>query len=235
MNTKHADILKQMNIEKRKRGRPRKYVRIYFFILFFFLFFKFQLIDTSENNNYEKLKYNPFFQNEKRAKKQDSNEIINYDEVVKNVFEDLFKKHSNCFLKVINEPNENPILNYLLNKRDLDVKICDDIICTYLNYIAPFTNQKYFIFVTKFIILFRECVNVIQSKEPKYSEKEYTSIENAEIFPEQCNEFFSNFLEKYQFFDFSEDDKSELIEIIQYFCYWLFINNYTKSKLSLAS
>ena len=41
MNTKHADILKQMNIEKRKRGRPRKYVRIYFFILFFFLFFKF--------------------------------------------------------------------------------------------------------------------------------------------------------------------------------------------------
>ena len=32
MNTKHAEILKQMNIEKRKRGRPRKYVRIYYFI-----------------------------------------------------------------------------------------------------------------------------------------------------------------------------------------------------------
>ena len=39
MNTKHADILKQMNIEKRKRGRPRKYVRIYFFYIIFFSFF----------------------------------------------------------------------------------------------------------------------------------------------------------------------------------------------------
>ncbi len=38
MNTKHAEILKQMNIEKRKRGRPRKYV-IIFFNIFFFLFF----------------------------------------------------------------------------------------------------------------------------------------------------------------------------------------------------
>ena len=31
------------------------------------------------------------------------------------------------------------------------------------------------------------------------------------------------------------DDKAELIEIIQHFCYWLFMKNYTKSKLSLAS
>ena len=35
LNTKHADILKQMNIEKRKRGRPRKYVNIFFFLFFF--------------------------------------------------------------------------------------------------------------------------------------------------------------------------------------------------------
>ena len=97
------------------------------------------------------------------------------------------------------------------------------------------TNQDYFIFATKFIILFRECVNEIKSKDPKYSESEYTSIENAEIFPEQCNEFFSNFLERNSFFDFNEEDKNELIEIIQNFCYWLFLNSYTKSKLSLAS
>ena len=158
------------------------------------------------------------------------------EKVVNVVFEDLYIKHSNCFSKKLNEAKDNPILNYLLNKKEvLDFKICDDIICSYLDSVAVLTNENYFIFVTKFIILFRECVNVIQSKEPKYSEKEYTSIENAEIFPEQCNEFFSNFLEKYQFFDFSEDDKAELIEIIQHFCYWLFINNYTKSKLSLAS
>ena len=35
MNTKHAEILKQLNIEKRKRGRPRKYVNIYILIFFF--------------------------------------------------------------------------------------------------------------------------------------------------------------------------------------------------------
>ena len=36
MNTKHADILKSMNIEKRKRGRPRKYVKDIFFNLIFY-------------------------------------------------------------------------------------------------------------------------------------------------------------------------------------------------------
>jgi len=158
------------------------------------------------------------------------------EKVVNVVFEDLYKKHPNNFSKTLNEAKENPILNYLLNKKEvLDFKICDDIICSFLDTISVLTNENYFIFVTKFIILFRECVNVNQNKDGKYNDKEYSSVENAEIFPEQCNEFFSNFLEKYQFFDFSEDDKAELIEIIQHFCYWLFINNYTKSKLSLAS
>ncbi len=38
MNTKHAEILKQMNIEKRKRGRPRKYVKYIFYLIFSFIF-----------------------------------------------------------------------------------------------------------------------------------------------------------------------------------------------------
>ena len=32
-----------------------------------------------------------------------------------------------------------------------------------------------------------------------------------------------------------QDEKNEIIEIIQHFCIWLFKNEYTKSKLSLAS
>lgn len=32
LNSKHSDILKQMNIQKRPRGRPRKYVIKLFFI-----------------------------------------------------------------------------------------------------------------------------------------------------------------------------------------------------------
>ena len=158
------------------------------------------------------------------------------EKVVNTVFEDLYKKYPNSFSKTLNDPKENPILNYLIEKKEnLDLKICDDIICSYLDFVSNLTNEKYFIFIIKFIILFRECVNVNQNKDDKYKDKEYSASENAEIFPEQCNEFFSNFLEKYQFFDFSDADKAELIEIIQHFCFWLFMNNYTKSKLSLAS
>ena len=37
------------------------------------------------------------------------------------------------------------------------------------------------------------------------------------------------------FFGITEEkEKNELIEIIQHFCIWLFRNEYTKSKLSLA-
>ena len=182
------------------------------------------------------MKYIPYFQEGKRIKNPEINEI-NCEEVVNLVFEDLYKKYGGVFYKNINEPKENPILNYLLNKNEITDKNCDEIICKYLNYIMNLTNEKYFTFITKFIILFRECINGIQAEKnnDKYGNKEYTSIENAEIFPEQCNEFFSNFLEKNNFFDFSEDDKIELIEIIQHFCYWLLLNNYTKSKLSLAS
>ena len=200
----------------------------YFYIIF-------QIVDNNEKNNYEKLKFNPFFQNFKRGKNDLNNEVINIKNVVDIVFNNLFVKYGKNFSKIIQEPIENPILNYLLNKRELDLKICDDIICKYLSYIETFTNENYFIFVIKFLILFRECVNVTFKKHQKYIEKDFTTIENAEILPEQCNEFFSNFLEKYQFFDFNDDDKNELIEIIQHFCFWLFINNFTSSKLSLVS
>ena len=33
----------------------------------------------------------------------------------------------------------------------------------------------------------------------------------------------------------NNDEKNEIIEIIQHFCIWLFKKEYTKSKLSLAS
>ena len=51
-----------------------------------------------------------------------------------------------------------------------------------------------------------------------------------------CNEFYGEFMEKNNFFGIYEpQDRNEIIEIIQHFCIWLFKNEYTKSKLSLAS
>ena len=56
-----------------------------------------------------------------------------------------------------------------------------------------------------------------------------------ETLPELCNEFYTEFMESNNFFGITEEkEKNELIEIIQHFCIWLFRNEYTKSKLSLA-
>ena len=217
MNTKHADILAQLNIAKRKRGRPRKY-----------------LVEPPENN-YEKSKFENYFTEPKRKKESNDKGTeteINFNEFVQKIYNDLYGKYKGCFYKDLATWNEEPILNYLVNKKALNLNICDDIMCKYLDYVIPLANENYLEFITKFLVLFRECVNLGQKNVKP--DQEFTSVETAEILPEQCNDFFSVFLENNNFFGFSDDDKTELIEIIQHFCFWLFLNNYTKSKLSLA-
>ena len=60
--------------------------------------------------------------------------------------------------------------------------------------------------------------------------KEFTEIFNAEEIPEVCNDFFLDFMEPKRFFGLN---KEELIELIQNFCYWLYINKYAQSHLTL--
>ena len=114
--------------------------------------------------------------------------------------------------------------------------IKDDIFYEYLFECKKKTNEKYFTLLLKFILLFRECENLSKNKDKEKDKKiEVTSISNAESLPESCNEFYSNFLEANNFFDIdNENDKKEIIELIQHFCIWLFKNDFTKSKLSLA-
>lgn len=216
MNTKHADILAQLNIVKRKRGRPRKY-----------------LVDPPDS--FEKIKFENYFNEEKRKQELDSEgkpKEINMTELAQKVFKDLYEKYKGSFYRDPINYEDVPLLNYLISKKELNLQICNDIMCKYIDYVLPLTNEKYFEFILKFLILFKESVNLTQKKENET--KEYTSIQSAEILPEQCNDFFSVFLENKMFFGFSEEEKNELIEIIQHFCYWLFTNSYTKSKLSLA-
>ena len=88
--------------------------------------------------------------------------------------------------------------------------------------------------VLKFILLFRECFNVKNKKEDDIN---YVATQQMipETLPELCNYFYTEFMENNDFFGIqSDDDKNEIIEIIQHFCIWLFKNDYTKSKLSLA-
>lgn len=221
MNMKHADILQQMNITKRKRGRPRKY-----------------LIEQPENN-YEKTKYENYFNDDKRKNEltlEGKPKEISYINVVQSVFNSTYAIYKGVFWKDLTTYEEEPILKYLMNKRELNINECNDVMCKYLDYVSPLTNENYFTLLVTFVVLFKECINLNQKKKNPnvFTDVEYTKQNNAEIIPEECNEFFCVFLEENNFFGLSEDKKNELIEIIQHFCYWLFVNNHTKSKLSLA-
>ena len=72
------------------------------------------------------------------------------------------------------------------------------------------------------------------SKKEFSKNEEFSATNSGETLPDLCNEFYTEFMEGNNFFGFDEDEKNEIIEIIQHFCIWLFKNEYTKSKLSLA-
>jgi hypothetical protein len=99
------------------------------------------------------------------------------------------------------------------------------------------TNTKYFSLLLKFILLFRECYDISKTKDSKEEvKKAVTDTISPEGLPDLCNEFYGEFMEPNNFFGIeNNDEKNEIIEMIQHFCIWLFKNEYTKSKLSLAS
>jgi len=102
--------------------------------------------------------------------------------------------------------------------------------------------------MVKFILLFYECFNLNKSKNKKEAnindinkneenkKIDYSNLSNAELLPELCNEFYSEFMEPNNFFNLNnENEMNEILDLIQHFCIWLFKNEYTKSKLSLAN
>ena len=96
-------------------------------------------------------------------------------------------------------------------------------------------NKSYFVFAFKFVVLFRECINKFKINEIEKS-KDYTEVYNSDQVPDLCNEFITDFMENADFFGLNSDDnKNELIEIIQHFCFWLFDNGYTSSRLTLLT
>ena len=215
LNSKHKEELIKNNIQKKNRGRPRKFP-----------------ITNGENNEYEKQNFIPFFNKENR--KNNNNILFDFNNICNNVFDEIKEYLEKKYEKI----EEHPIFNYILNdinnnNFNFDDSIADFIICKYLNVYFKETNENYFKFMIKFLILFRECVNQIEKNE--INNKEFTTYSNAENFPEKCNFFFTDFLENKNYCKFTENEKDELIEIIQHFCFWLYQNNYTKSKLSLAS
>ena len=62
---------------------------------------------------------------------------------------------------------------------------------------------------------------------------DYTEMNNAEFAPEICNEFVTVYMET----PGSNQGKistSEIIDLTQHLCHWLFLNRLTCSKLSMV-
>ena len=75
---------------------------------------------------------------------------------------------------------------------------------------------------------------IIDAQKAKNSKScDEVFYEYLKSFKDKTNEKY--FMEPNNFFDLDENDRNEIIEIIQHFCIWLFKNEYTKSKLSLAN
>ena len=90
--------------------------------------------------------------------------------------------------------------------------------------------------IIKFVLLFRECYDISKTKDVKEEEKKaWTDHTSPEGLPDLCNEFYGEFMDPNGFFGLDENERNEIIEIIQHFCIWLFKKEYTKSKLSLAN
>ena len=126
---------------------------------------------------------------------------------------------------------ENININNKIQSYNLDC-----IFFFYLKEFYKYVNDKYFWFLLKFIILFRECINKSRKdlikKENENENKEYSQLYNAEIVPEICNEFLLDFMEPYDYYGMNKD---ELIELIQHFCYWLGIKQFTQLQISLIN
>ena len=162
--------------------------------------------------------------------------------MVQNVFNSIYLGPYKS--KLFSQPNnyqENTILKNLatsapLTNKPKNEKTCDDVFYEYLYTFKDKSNDKYFTLLMKFVILFRECYDVSKNKESTGAREAVTNKLTPEGLPDLCNEFYGEFMEPNNFFGIEDqDDKNEIIEIIQHFCIWLFKNEYTKSKLSLAS
>ena len=111
----------------------------------------------------------------------------------------------------------------------------DDVFFLYLKEFSEKTNKDYFWFINKFIVLLREFINDVKKENIKdeyktEDKKEYTQLFGAEDVPENCNDFFLEFMEPKKFFGLNNN---ELIELTQHFCFWLYLKKYSHSYLTL--
>jgi len=224
IKTKHPEILeghekkgrgrpRLEGHEKKGRGRPRKYL--------------------PQSNT--KDKYDTYFDSELR--KEEEGKIIDNKHLVQEVYKFIYEsKYSDKLFSKPKNYKDDKILNDLFFEKKLDNKSKNEkteeaIFYEYLMEFKDKTNEKYFSFMIKFIILLKEFYFLHTYSKVDNNKPEENKSFLLKNLPDYCNEFYGEFLSKNDFFEINEN--GEIIEIIIHFFTWLFKNEYTKSKLSL--
>ena len=209
------------NHSGRNRGRPKK--------------------DPNEMNADKNL-YDPqtpaFFQKEGR---NGNTPVEKINECALNAFKFIYESNKEDvkkrLMKEYNKIEEHPFLgNFINDEHNVDVVIEDEkkptdkVLMDYLNKTSVICDEKYFVKLIVFVTLFRENINLINKLEGNV---EYTVVKEAEDVPEKSNEFITDFL-------FPEDqdgsfgfDKDESIDLTRNLCNWMYVHNFTCSKLFL--
>ena len=156
--------------------------------------------------------------------------------IIKFIYETNLVSVKSRNMKEFTNIEEHPFLGqYIHENHNIEVveddkKPTDKVLMDYLNKTSALCNEKYFEKIIVFVTLFRENVNMIYKLE---GNEEYTKVKEAEDVPEKSNEFITDFLfpeEEERSFGF---DKEESINLTRNLCNWMYIHNFTCSKLFL--
>ena len=183
------------------------------------------VISEKDNTN----RFKNFFQRDFRAGKPEESII----DLIGDAFKHLYYNYQGKIFQSINSVQDHKLyrkIEEVSRNTEKDLENADEVCAKYIVEAFPQCNRDYFLFLVKFVVLFRECTNKINCSDDLYGE--YTSVNKGECFPDMCNPFITDFMENNDYFGL---DLNELIEIIQHFCNWLYENKHTTSRLTLLS
>ena len=220
--------------EKKGRGRPKKE------------FFEEEYVKQM------KKEYDKFLE----EKKKKSEVKINF-ELIKGVFEQMFNMYKKDLFGSIDNIEKNTFFSLFkdnwekespnLEKQSYSSMInctpavaivnkppIDCIFFQYLKYVSNIIREDYVVFTLKFLIIFRQYINIekkssINNEYITENKKEYTQLYDSSVIPDFFNDFLVDFMENRNYFLL---DKDELVKLIEYFCFWLFLEGYTDSHLT---
>ena len=153
VKTKHAHLVE---IVSRGRGRPRKI----------------NGDGAGEVVSFE-IKYREFFENINR--KRATEESFDLIKAAKEDFDNIYTKYNEVLFKNIKSVDEFALFGTLTDKT------CDFAFWKYIELAHAKASRDYFDFVFKFIVLFRESINI------KNGKADFTTVESSEIIPDSCN------------------------------------------------